>query len=106
MITKICSCCKKELEVNIINFHYQKKGKYGFTSICKNCVSLKNKIYRSSNDYKIKAKEKARLYRIKNKEKCEQQRKKSYEKNKKKYNEIRKFKYHNDVEFRKKNRTR
>jgi hypothetical protein len=37
---KICTKCKRELEANTDNFIKAKYGKYGLTSICKDCAKL------------------------------------------------------------------
>ena len=43
-VMKKCTKCGEWLVANNINFYKQKKGKYGFTSKCKQCESKIKKI--------------------------------------------------------------
>jgi len=79
MITRICRKCNEEKE--ICEFGKNKAIKDGFSKICKNCDKIKSKIYR-----------------LNNKEKVTESRKKTYEKNKKKYTAKSKEYYLNNKE--------
>ena len=46
-VTKRCSCCQQQLPID--QFHKQKLGKYGVTSMCKSCTSEHEK--NRSNSY-------------------------------------------------------
>jgi hypothetical protein len=102
MKTKICTNCNKELEATNNNFYTQKKGKYGLKSICKSCSLIKSKEYRSTEEYKIKHREKMAKWRRENPKKALEVSRRSYLKNGNKYNEKRKEKYRTDPFFKEK----
>lgn len=53
--TKVCSCCKKELPLNM--FYKDKYSSDGLTYCCKNCVKKHVKIYQTSEKGKKQRKE-------------------------------------------------
>lgn len=68
MVTKICSNCK--VDKLISNFYPTKKRyKYGVDSICKICISLKNKKNKMTKEQLEKNKEKSLAFRKKYPEK-------------------------------------
>lgn len=94
---KQCTKCKVWLPATLGYWYYNKEGKYGLHSPCKNCCKLKtknyntvhktekskqNKLYRESNKEKIKIKRKN--FYIKNKEKIDNRNNKWVENNKEK----------------------
>ena len=50
---KKCGKCGRWLVANTVNFHRNKKGKYGLASKCKECCAEYNKQYRKDNRDKI-----------------------------------------------------
>lgn len=101
-VIKACTSCKKEKVCNSENFQPTKAGKYGFNSKCKECVKKVQKKYRSTPEYKEKHRKKAAQWRKENPEKTLEINRKSYNKNKERINEERRYKYHNDPEFKQK----
>jgi hypothetical protein len=76
--TKICTGCKKEMLATKEFFYIKKTGKYGLTSICKQCEKAISKKYREENLEKVKQKQKE--WRNNNSEKLKKKRK-EYRKN-------------------------
>jgi len=54
MERRICTKCKKDFIANLKNFKKNKKGKYGLSSTCIKCHNEWHRIYRLSNEKKIK----------------------------------------------------
>lgn len=67
MITKTCSKCKLDKSLN--NFYPRKRYKYKVDSVCKNCISSKNKNKKMTEEQLQKNKKKATNYRKNNSEK-------------------------------------
>jgi hypothetical protein len=61
MITKICSGCK--LDKSLDNFYPRKRYKYKVDSICKTCISIKNKGKKMTEKQLEKNKQKTNNYR-------------------------------------------
>ena len=80
MQTKICSKCGRELSLD--NFYKKKDGKYGVSSICKDCSNAISKEYYENNREKINLR--CKEYRETNKEKISLCNKEYHEKNKEK----------------------
>jgi hypothetical protein len=76
--TKICTGCKIEMLATKEFFYIKKTGKYGLTSICKQCDKAISKKYREENLEKVKQKQKE--WRNNNSEKLKKK-KKEYRKN-------------------------
>ena len=64
-MTKTCTKCN--IEKPLTDFNKDKKGKHGFSSICKLCIKAYQKAYQEANKDKIREKRKA--YREANKDK-------------------------------------
>jgi len=92
-VTKICSRCKIEKDVN--EFHAYKNR---FRSRCKECRSQQAKKYYKEN--KDKLCQQTKKYRQENKEKRSQQAKKYFQENKESINMRNNYKYKNDTDFR------
>jgi hypothetical protein len=118
---KICSKCG--IEKPLSDFNKRKRNKDGLNSYCRECVSLENKSYRKNNQEKIKIKKKewyqenreTAIQKVKdrvakNKESISEYKKEWYQKNKKliiKKGLKRKHeRYHNDILYKIKDRTR
>lgn len=89
---KICKKCKKILIANEMNFHKNKSGKYGFSSICKICKNKYAKEYRDNN------KECYNNWYKDNKEKRSKQMSQYYKNNKEKRKEYGEQYYKNNKE--------
>lgn len=82
---KYCSICSRLLIAHTFNFHKKREGKYGFKSICKECVKKESKQYYKEN--KEKERERGKEYYQNNKnnvlKRCKEYRNKNKEKIKK-----------------------
>jgi hypothetical protein len=98
---KICTKCNNELLATKDNFNSQKNGKFGLRSVCKPCNKIYRKQYTSTDEYKKRHRESMLKWRKENRQEALIISRRSYKKNGKKHNEIRKQKYNSDENFRK-----
>ena len=96
-VMKKCTKCGEWLVANNINFYKQKKGKYGFTSKCKQCESKIKKDKRNNNEEYRKNQNKKNREEMRKKRKDDNFRKIENEKQKIRKKE----RYNNDEEYRK-----
>jgi hypothetical protein len=101
-ITKKCSKCGNIYPISLEYWNSQKNGKYGLRSKCKTCSCEYSKLYKSTPEAKESHRIRQAEWRKKNHDKFLEISRKSYVKNGKRYNEIRKQKYNSSEEYRQK----
>ena len=97
---KTCTICAKTFPMTSEFWHKQKKGLGGLRSFCKTCANKRSQEYRKKPGYKEAHAKRARDWRKKNPEKQKEAQKRNYAKNGAKENAKRKWRYHNDPEYR------
>ena len=99
---KTCTNCNEKLPSTKEFFHAQKKGLHGFRSVCIDCNRVIAKKYRSTDEYKEKARVSHAKWREDNRDKHLEISRRSWANNGIKYNAIRKDKYNTDEDFKQK----
>tara|TARA_R110000765_G_scaffold26628_7_gene64944 strand:- start:2024 stop:2692 length:669 start_codon:yes stop_codon:yes gene_type:complete len=100
METKQCTSCNTVLSATTEHFSKQKLGKYGLNSKCKPCLIDKRKEYSARPGVRAKLNSHQAKYRSNNPKKARESSKRSYDKNKDKYNAYSRDKRANDHEYR------
>ena len=94
--SKVCSKCKRELPLTTEHFYFEKKGKGGFRSICKNCMNSIDRQYRETHREAIK--ENKHLYYEENREIILEQQKSYLQGNRDSIVQYRRFYYEKNKE--------
>lgn len=101
---KTCTKCGRQLPATTEFFRKQKGGKDGLGAQCKDCVKDRMKIYRATPEYKEMHSIYAKKWRDKHLKRAREINRKSRNKNRDKYNSVRRDKYANDPEYKDKKR--
>lgn len=96
---KVCTKCNVKLEASEENFHKQKKGKYGFKSVCKPCAKKDRDRYQSTEKYKKRHRERMAEWRKKNHQRALEISRESYRRHGAKRNAIKRERYRKDPEY-------
>lgn len=85
---------------------YKRLNKSFYGHQCKSCVSIRMKLYRSTDEYKKMHREKQKKWRYENREKYLEISRNNYKKNGKRFNAAKRDKYKNDPEYKAKKQLR